>query len=345
MTNAFTYQEFNPSNESYWRSIILFGLNVASYKFALGQALLELSRQNKTEITAEELAAPYVKYLCEHIKAADKQGTSSKSLFLDSIRKYGKEEISYDEIINITRERGFNNVLDAFHKVNRQEVPNRYFHKRGAGNRSGIVLTDNIFLLNDKLDNMDLGLEIESRWKLVETAWNLGIPTSALEIRYDKSHELLYIEQSNIPRRDVTWARHALNGYQKSKCFYCYSDIIVDSDKCNCDVDHFIPHMLQKYMPYNLDGAWNLVLACEECNRGRDGKFDRLPHIDCLERLYNRNLYLIESHHPLRETIINQTGKSDEARRRFLNSVYQDAYSLRPVVPWKAPIRKIEVNI
>ena len=34
------FQEAEPSLESYWRSVILFGRNVASYKFALAKSLL-----------------------------------------------------------------------------------------------------------------------------------------------------------------------------------------------------------------------------------------------------------------------------------------------------------------
>jgi hypothetical protein len=34
--------EVQPTVENYWRALILFGRNVASYKFALGKALLEL---------------------------------------------------------------------------------------------------------------------------------------------------------------------------------------------------------------------------------------------------------------------------------------------------------------
>ena len=37
------FQEEHPSLESYWRSIILFGNNVASYKFALAKTLLEIA--------------------------------------------------------------------------------------------------------------------------------------------------------------------------------------------------------------------------------------------------------------------------------------------------------------
>ena len=60
------FKEQYPSLESYWRSIILFGRNVATYKFALAESLLELARQGKTEVTLQELAVPYAKHLCRH---------------------------------------------------------------------------------------------------------------------------------------------------------------------------------------------------------------------------------------------------------------------------------------
>jgi hypothetical protein len=72
-----------------------------------------------------------------------------------------------------------------------------------------------------------------------------------------------------------------------------------------------------------IDGVANLVLACQECNRGTDGKFNRLPSITLLERLYKRNEYLINSHHPLRETLIAQTGNTTQKRQAFL----QDAFN------------------
>jgi len=66
-----------------------------------------------------------------------------------------------------------------------------------------------------------------------------------------------------------------------------------------------------------------LVLACTNCNRGMGGKFAQLPSVDLLERLSNRNEYLITSHHPLRETLIVQTGNTVEKRKNYL----QDAYN------------------
>ena len=52
------FKEEHPSIESYWRSINLFGRNVASYKFALAKSLLEIAPTGKTEITLAEQAVP-----------------------------------------------------------------------------------------------------------------------------------------------------------------------------------------------------------------------------------------------------------------------------------------------
>lgn len=41
--NITLFQETHPSLESYWRSAILFGRNVASYKFALAKSLFEIA--------------------------------------------------------------------------------------------------------------------------------------------------------------------------------------------------------------------------------------------------------------------------------------------------------------
>ena len=93
-------------------------------------------------------------------------------------------------------------------------------------------------------------------------------------------------------------------------------------------MDHFFPKVLGGFgeiLP--IDGVWNLVLACRECNRGERGKFARVPSLALLERLGLRNEYFIGSHHPLRETLISQTGSSDRLRRDFLQASFTSATS------------------
>ncbi len=64
-----------------------------------------------------------------------------------------------------------------------------------------------------------------------------------------------------------------------------------------------------------------------------DGKAVRVPKVQYLERLSRRNEYLIWSHHPLRETLIAQTGATPAKRRDFLQDM--DAFAIqRLLVRW-----------
>lgn len=323
MATISEFTEAFPTNETYWRSIILFGRNVASYKFALANSLLELAEGNKTQITAEELAVPFAKHICSHLQQVDKQGTSSSSQFLDACRDYNEQKISYDKLISTTAQLGFNNVLDAFHVVNNESLPLAYFKKLGKSNSSGIILTDEVYKLKALKYDKNLDAEVEARWRLVETAWENNISRSTLQVEHDLATGLLVVQQAGVRRKSITSVRTALNGYQKGKCFYCFDDINISDDAENtCDVDHFFPHSLQIYNPkVNLNGVWNLVLTCKFCNRGQDGKMARIPAIHYLSRLNKRNNFLINSHHPLRETIMAQTGITDEERQFFLASM------------------------
>jgi hypothetical protein len=90
----------------------------------------------------------------------------------------------------------------------------------------------------------------------------------------------------------------------------------------SADVDHFFPWVLrQRGLLLEADGVWNLVLACRSCNRGDGGKFARVPSLRLVERLRDRNNWLVESHHPLRETIMAQAGASRLRRDGFLREM------------------------
>ena len=323
------FKEQYPSIASYWRSIILFGRNVASYKFALAKSLLEIAATGKTHVTLEELSVPYSKYLCEHIAKAPRQSTSQSSAFLDACKEFNDGKINRTQLINITTAKGFKCVIDAFHVVDHSVIPIEFYAKDYSGARKQIVLTDEIFKLLELPFAENFAIETESRWNLVETAWALKISRNLLNVRYDASSQMFFVD-SNFRRKDVTSARGALNGYQKGKCFYCFDDITVSDDNNNmCDVNHFFPHMLQPLFPdINLDGIWNLVLSCPRCSRGKNGKFALVPATKYLSRLHRRNEFLISSHHPLRETIIKQTGKTEAERKSFLASIDQRAIDI-----------------
>lgn len=339
MTTSFQFQD--PTLETQWRAILLFGRNVASYKFALASSLLELGAPRRGDvIRLEELAVPFAGHVCRHLKEADRQATSSSSRFLDACRAFNRGERSQDELRDATVQLGFQNVIDAFHLVGMADVNDRFFvdDRKTAG---GIRVTDSFRELVERSQAPNLILETESRWRLVETAWELSLPTCALQVVHDPVANTLNA-QGRFRRRSITRTLPALNGYQKGRCFYCFQELRMDAEDGEAaEVDHFLPHTLAQHLPGTLggmiDGVWNLVVACADCNRGPGGKFDRLPSVSLLERLSHRNEWLIASHHPLRETLMGQTGADADARRTFLRDAYQAAMALRPSAPWSEP--------
>ena len=103
------------------------GRNAASGTSAPGKSLPELADQARDQVSLDELAVPFARHVCEHLKLAGKQGTSGRSRFLDACRAYNRGELTETQLIEQTARLGFSNVIDAFHVVNQGEVPVRFF--------------------------------------------------------------------------------------------------------------------------------------------------------------------------------------------------------------------------
>lgn len=177
------FQINDPSLESQWRSLILFGKNSATYKFAFAKAIIELLEQNKTTLTLEDLASPFARNIVEHLKKSDKQGNSGSSKFLHTCRSYIDGKLSEDQLIQTTTKLGFVNVVDAFQNVNGGIITDPFYHKNYIEGKKEIILNDNIFKLKETAQFINLDQEVDARWNLVETAWNLQINPNLLEVK------------------------------------------------------------------------------------------------------------------------------------------------------------------
>lgn len=324
-----------PTADSHWRALILFGRNVASYKFALGHALIELAADKRELVTLEDLAGPFSHHLCRHLEVADRQATSSRSRFLDACRGYNAGTVDQDTLIETTTRLGFNNVIDAFHVLDGAETTERFFLDERRTN-GGVRLTDR---LHDLVASEAQALtdETDSRWSLVEAAWELNLPRQLLTVSYDPAAETLRAHDRRR-RTSITGARGALNGYQKGACFYCFGPISTRAGSADLgQVDHVFAWSVGATVGgAPVDGVWNLVLACARCN-GWQEKSNRPPHQRYVERLHRRNESLIASQHPLRPTLIAQTGDTTEARAATLNRALDEVSVGGVRVRWLAP--------
>ena len=103
-----------------------------------------------------------------------------------------------------------------------------------------IDINDNLLKLKESFHFQNFNQEVEARWNLVETAWNLNLNPKLLEVKYDEDKSLFFLENDFMRRTDITSVRDSLNGYQKGKCFYSFKDISVVSGSANlCEVDQF----------------------------------------------------------------------------------------------------------
>lgn len=191
--------DIEPTLENQWRAIILFGRNAASYKFALSRALLSFSPSDDL-IHLEELALPFARQVCAHLKIVPRQATNSSSRFLEACKQWNAGEITDDQLRISTAKLGFVNVIDAFHNLDARELPSRFFvdERRSSG---GIRLTDDFWRLSSGLSLEGLTHETEARWRLVETAWELGLNRSL--IAFDDKTVDLFVNQAN-KRQAVT---------------------------------------------------------------------------------------------------------------------------------------------
>lgn len=330
------FQINDPSLESQWRALILFGKNSATYKFAFAKSLLELIDKETTSISLKELAKPFSRNITEHLKSSDKQGNSNSSTFLNVCRDYNNEIIDEAQLLKQTERLGFVNVVDAFQNVNGGQIPNLFYEKDYSRGDKRIVITDDLLRLKESFHFQNFENETEARWKLVETAWNLKINPNLLEVKYDQDASLFFLENDFMKRVDITSVRDSLNGYQKGKCFYSFMDIsIIQGSADICHVDHFLPHVNKQVHAKNganINGVWNLVLAHSTMNSTKE-KGAKVPNKKYLERLFNRNEFYIISKHPLAETIINQTGRTKDLRKTFLEYQYNLALK-NSIITW-----------
>ncbi len=321
--------------ESVWRAIILYGANSATYKFAFGRALLETAAGSaKTTLTLADLAPRYSTLLCEALKREPRQATAKTSKFLDACRSANNGEMTEGQLWDATERLGFVNVVDAFPRLSGGPAPITFYenHVKNSSVR-GLVLTDATLDLATRV-RAELDAEAGARHRLVETAWSVGMYPDLLgsSIDFDRETQQLVLAD-RVRRRPVTGAWGALNGDQDGRCAYC--DTHMSSSGQRAHVDHVLPFVLKEkgWRIADVDQIWNLVLACADCN-GAGNKGAKAPVAEWMPWLEKRNEDLIESKHPLRETLMLQTGATKKQRWNFLDRTYTAATTEIPAV-WR----------
>lgn len=301
------------NEKDYWRTLILYGGQVATYKIALGKVILDLANQGIDQINKEELARRFFEEY--HIRLQNgmpQLSTPNRETVMErAVKMYVAKPESYEEVIGFVKDNAFKDVIPRFHIFNRANVGMDFYHFK----KNKLQLTDNTFKLIESSEKDSLYKELDARWSLLEAAFEITkeqacLSNDALEI------QLRYLKEG-YPRKDITNTIPVLNGYQNGVCFYCGEALDIN----NVHVDHVLPRTV-----LNHDEIWNLVLAHDVCNLQ---KSDLLPPKYYIEKLIERNEYFIKSRHPITTELIKGLGNTREKRRNFVLRAYEDCKAVK----------------
>ena len=330
----FTTKEVSPI--ATLRTILLFGRNVSTYKFALADSLLKSPASS--QLTYTDLRENFIKSLYQHYIKNPHQYQSGSNTITNAFDQFSVDN-DWDKVIPIAEKNIYNNVFDAFHNVGGSTIQNKLTLFEHDKRNKQLILTDNMHQLLECKDAVkQLSKENQSRWAVVEEAWKNKLSPNFLIYDQDKN---IYSVSEGQKRVNLRSAVNVLISYQHGRCFYCNKHMNVNA-KSNehdfPDVDHVIPFSAFNKgilsTNYNSNGIWNLVVACKDCNRGSNGKFHTPPDKLYFEKLIDRNILFTQEHkHSLKNTILMSLGATNHMQIRQKMSNFKTYLNL--VTGWK----------
>ncbi len=293
----------------YWKGIVLYGLNQATYKIALGKTILELASEGKETIEWQQLSKVYLDTYIDRLTTSDNPQQSNPSRrtkmerIVDSLRK---GLIDYDGAVNLVATEAFNDVVPRFQTIGTdKDIVGEMFYHFDFGKK--LYLHDAAFQINET-SKQELTDELDSRWSLLEGAFSIAHG----DFKLSNDVRDVYLENS-YSRTNITSNIPFLQGYQGNTCFYC-GERIGDKD---VHVDHVLPRQFIQH-----DEIWNLVLSHSICNMNKN---DALIGKHYFEKLIARNENIMGSNHPWKKKIADALGDTPLKRNKSMLYHYDNA--------------------
>lgn len=299
-----------PTPYASWRWAVLMGANSRTYKFPLGDALLEHAATGREDLPLRELAVTYAMAIARRVNDAPQasQSTSTGAAdFLTVAREEAEESLTAGEpterLVRAAMASMPAMVMQKFHNIRGGEVPHRFYEIHGRGPDRVVSLSRELRRIAESSQLFTLRGELDARWSIVETSFMTGVGSNLIDqgLSVDVQYEVLTDKHR---RRSVTGVREALIGFRHGRCLIC-DELIGPEDRVA--IDHTFPFALmdrfgihRSWPELDLDAIWNLAPAHYDCNAGKN---DRPPSVAQLERLVQRNEAIMYSPHPLSRTL------------------------------------------
>lgn len=293
------------SATDYWKALVLYGLNQATYKIALGKTLLSLSAQGYNRVPWDVLAREFFELYRTRLNIANpspQQATPGRLTAMERIVASFQLRNDIDAAINAVQTEAFDDVIPRFHNLAGIECIQGKFYRFDFGHM--LELTDELHTVRE-LQIDTLQAELDARWGLLEGAFLIANG----EQRLANDVRSIYLSGAH-KRRTLAGNIPFLQGYQGNVCFYCGLEMHAD----DIDVDHVLPRQVLQH-----DEIWNLVLAHRACNVR---KLDRLVGEHFILKLISRNENIMGSNHPWKKRIADMLGATPTARAKKLHWHY-----------------------
>lgn len=293
----------------YWKGIVLYGLNQATYKIALGKTILELASQDKETVEWDQLSRVYLDTYIERLKKnynPQQSNPSRKTKMERIIDSLNKGLIDYEEAVNLVATEAFNDVVPRFQTIGTdKDIVGEKFYHFDFGKR--FYLHDATFHINET-SKQELSDELDARWSLLEGAFSLAHG----DFKLSNDIREVYLENS-YTRTNITGNIPFLQGYQGNTCFYCGEKV----DDKDIHVDHVLPRQFIQH-----DEIWNLVLSHSLCNMNKN---DALIGKHYFDKLVARNENIMGSNHPWKKKIADALGDTPVKRNKTMLYHYENA--------------------
>lgn len=295
------------TNEDFFKGIVLFGLNAATYKMGLAQTLITASRSKSNVLNWGDLSETYFDIYLNRLRQNQmpQQGNPNRLTKMERIvKEYELGVLSRTGAISKVAEIAFEDVVPRFQTIGTDKnIVSDYFYEIDFGNK--LVLKDTLLSL-DTLQLDQLEAEVLARWGLLEGAFSIN----QTDFKLVNDIREIYLKDG-YNRKTLTSNIPFLAGYQGNTCFYCGEPMVND-----IHVDHVLPRQV-----LNHDDIWNLVLAHGDCNLL---KSDRLVGAHFIQKLIARNENIMGSNHPWKARIANALGTTANRRADTLKVHYNN---------------------
>jgi hypothetical protein len=301
-----------------WKALILYGPNQATYKIALGKALLSLSKQNLTKVPWETLSREFFHQYMRRLSTNEpmpQQANPARLTVMERIvRLHQSNKLSLDDAIQRVGANAFGDVILRFDNLPGDSSLKGKFYRFDFGKE--LILTDDLLKVSES--GMDeLEDELDARWGLLEGAFSIQPESYILA----NDLRLTYLE-NGYKRKNLTSNIPFLQGYQGNVCFYCGEEIAAG----DIHVDHVLPRQVLHH-----DDIWNLVLAHSFCN---EHKSDKLVGDHYITKLIARNENIMGSSHPWKQKIMSILCSTPYARRTALQANYDKVRAILGAHYW-----------